>query len=374
MVNELQTQNSKLKTLNFKLKTLNPSLHTDDARFLELLERWLTGEFNRSDEGELYALTAADPFRREAWEGFTSLPEHQHELYLERLRRRLRAPQGKRIPLGIWMSAAAVFLLLIAAFYFIPDWQPKQDLQPMAKAQEVIADTSTEIAATEQQPMARKSVPPGSAFLKNKSTGTAAATQDDALFSEQKEEADMAFQEAEMAEEDAKRSKTATAERQEKESQRNADVLKDAPAKPSAGNANLGKALPGAPVVATAPSPSSKADTFIRKPADVSEAVSRAKKQAPATETATAQPRGGWDDFHRFLNQNARLPLAARNNNISGKVRLQFTVGPDGKPANVQILQALGYGCEEEAMRLIRLFDWAPPGLTPVVVEVPFVR
>ena len=97
-------------------------------------------------------------------------------------------------------------------------------------------------------------------------------------------------------------------------------------------------------------------------------------KQITQAETAVAQPVSGWENFHLYMRQNARLPDTARNHNVSGNVRLQFNIGPDGKPANVQVLNGLGFGCDEEAMRLIREFSWSPPGREPVVVEIPFVR
>ena len=105
----------------------------DDARFLELLDRWLTGAFTRADERELQALAAADPFRREAWEGFASLPETEHAALLERLRARLQPQRRKRVPLGIWLAAAATLALLFFVVLFLP--RPEvENAAPLANA------------------------------------------------------------------------------------------------------------------------------------------------------------------------------------------------------------------------------------------------
>jgi periplasmic protein TonB len=102
-------------------------------------------------------------------------------------------------------------------------------------------------------------------------------------------------------------------------------------------------------------------------------ALAKEMAKPAATAPAAAEPAGGWENFRAFASSNTRLPEAARDNNIGGTVRLLFAVGPDGKPADVQVLQALGYGCDEEAVRLVRLLEWSPVG-AQAVVEVSFGR
>ncbi|MEQ1746486.1 MAG: hypothetical protein ABMA02_13735, partial [Saprospiraceae bacterium] len=108
--------------------------HTDDARFLELLERWLTGAFDRADERELHALAEADDFRREAWAGLSALPEAEHGMHLARLRQRFQGKKNARrvVPFGIWASAAAL-LLVAVALYFWPE-SPVREQQPIAQS------------------------------------------------------------------------------------------------------------------------------------------------------------------------------------------------------------------------------------------------
>ena len=362
---------------------MNPSVHTDDARFLELLERWLTGEFNRSDEGELYALTTADPFRKEAWEGFLALPEEEHQVQIDRLRRRLRPPQGRRILLGRWMAAAAALVLLLAAFYFIPDWRENADIQPIAQTNDAVVADSIEPFISEQeafeenqglaaeQPLrSAKSIPPAytDQGLMKKKPGAGTANVEPA------KEQPQPFQ----VEQDRQRSKTNPIHvgGPDNALQNAAPVATSPEPGRPADKLSARKDSQAGVVVATNPPKLSKAEN---PPDEVVEdetvaAPIAARTKAPAKPAPTAQPVGGWEAFHLFINRNARLPEAARNNNVSGKVRLQFTVDSFGKPTNIIVLQALGYGCDEEAKRLIDMFQWTPPGSEPLVVDIPFVR
>ncbi|MBK8969745.1 MAG: TonB family protein [Saprospiraceae bacterium] len=341
-------------------------MHTDDARFLELLERWLSGDFTRSDEQELRALASADDFRREAWEGFSAMPEAQHERHLERLRLRLhRKPGGRRLPMGVWMAVAAVFVMLMGAIYFLPRFQADRSSAPLAKSAEQSTaqpQDLTESASAEAE------------------SGLVASTP------ESNAEPPGARHEVSHNDRIAKKTQPGLA----------SELEADMPAKPtmppSADVAPVAAAPDtGNPVAQTSPSavledkvasvsvpeqanPRAVPDSIAQPGANARKANAGAAPATQKSDVMLATPSGGWDAFHAYLRRTARLTTEARNNNVSGNVRLEFTVGPDGKPANVRVVHALGFGCDEEAMRLIRLFNWSPPGATPVVVEVPFVR
>ncbi len=70
---------------------------------------------------------------------------------------------------------------------------------------------------------------------------------------------------------------------------------------------------------------------------------------------------GGEKALLRFIRANLRIPDAALKNGISGKVVLQFTVNPNGSLSDITVVNSLGYGCDEEAIRLVRLMPaWNP--------------
>ena len=70
---------------------------------------------------------------------------------------------------------------------------------------------------------------------------------------------------------------------------------------------------------------------------------------------------GGLSALNRFIQNEQEYPRVARENGIHGKVYLQFTVTETGKRENVKILRGIGYGCDEEALRLLSSMpDWVP--------------
>lgn len=66
------------------------------------------------------------------------------------------------------------------------------------------------------------------------------------------------------------------------------------------------------------------------------------------------EPRDGYKRLERYIRNNLQYPEAAKANAIEGNVVLTFQVQPDGTPTDFKVIQSLGYGCDEEAMRLLR--------------------
>lgn len=70
---------------------------------------------------------------------------------------------------------------------------------------------------------------------------------------------------------------------------------------------------------------------------------------------------GGIETFLRYVQEEKKLPDSAKNNNIDGEVKVNFVIEKDGTVSNVMILNSLGYGCDEEATRIItNMTDWRP--------------
>jgi protein TonB len=70
---------------------------------------------------------------------------------------------------------------------------------------------------------------------------------------------------------------------------------------------------------------------------------------------------GGLDELMKFLGRNLRYPKAAQNNEVEGKVYVQFVVNREGKVSQVTVLKGIGYGCDEEAVRVMNLMPaWTP--------------
>ena len=60
------------------------------------------------------------------------------------------------------------------------------------------------------------------------------------------------------------------------------------------------------------------------------------------------------DQYHQYLRENLEYPAQATQDGIAGTVILEITVDARGAISNITILLGLGYGCDEEARRLIQ--------------------
>jgi TonB family protein len=67
-------------------------------------------------------------------------------------------------------------------------------------------------------------------------------------------------------------------------------------------------------------------------------------------------------DVIKTIQQNIKYPAEAMKANISGKVRVRFLIGEDGKIEKSFVSQGIGYGCDEEALRVVNMLDqWSKP-------------
>jgi len=70
---------------------------------------------------------------------------------------------------------------------------------------------------------------------------------------------------------------------------------------------------------------------------------------------------GGENEMLSFIYSNIKYPDVARENNIYGKVYIKFMVDKEGHIVNPEIMRGIGGGCDEEAMRVLKLMpDWIP--------------
>jgi len=62
---------------------------------------------------------------------------------------------------------------------------------------------------------------------------------------------------------------------------------------------------------------------------------------------------GGMAEFYNYIGDNIKYPQQARDNKIEGKVFLSFVVEKDGSLSDIKVERKLGYGTDEEAVRVI---------------------
>lgn len=65
-------------------------------------------------------------------------------------------------------------------------------------------------------------------------------------------------------------------------------------------------------------------------------------------------------NLQSFMAENFIYPEEALRRNITGVVRINFIVEPHGRISNVRVMEHVGAGCSEEAIRLVKLLRWKP--------------
>ena len=80
---------------------------------------------------------------------------------------------------------------------------------------------------------------------------------------------------------------------------------------------------------------------------------------------------GGMAAWAKFIQKNLRYPYPAQDAGVQGKVFLSFVVEKDGTITDVKIVKGIGYGCDDEAMRVIKKSPkWKPGAQNKQTVRV----
>jgi len=77
----------------------------------------------------------------------------------------------------------------------------------------------------------------------------------------------------------------------------------------------------------------------------------------------TPQFEGGPSALISFIKNNLKYPTAAVNAKIEGTVFVNFVIDENGKIKDIKILRGVGYGCDEEAIRLMSIMPAWKPGM-----------
>jgi TonB family protein len=72
---------------------------------------------------------------------------------------------------------------------------------------------------------------------------------------------------------------------------------------------------------------------------------------------------GGQAKMYQYLGENIKYPAAAQRANISGRVFVKFVVEDDGAIGDVEVMKGIGFGCDEEAIRVVKSMPKWNPGV-----------
>ncbi len=70
---------------------------------------------------------------------------------------------------------------------------------------------------------------------------------------------------------------------------------------------------------------------------------------------------GGLKAMREFISQNKKYPKAALQEKIEGTVYIKYTINYKGEVIETKVVKSLGYGCDEEAQRVVKLLKFEAP-------------
>ncbi|MBP6313312.1 MAG: energy transducer TonB [Flavobacteriales bacterium] len=87
--------------------------------------------------------------------------------------------------------------------------------------------------------------------------------------------------------------------------------------------------------------------------------------EPPVFSVASLTPQPAFDGgdlaMYEFISKERNYPKAAKKAEISGVVYVRVIVGTDGSLTNICVRRGLGYGCDEEAVRVLAAMPkWIP--------------
>jgi TonB family protein len=97
--------------------------------------------------------------------------------------------------------------------------------------------------------------------------------------------------------------------------------------------------------------------------ADTSGTIEKRPQQVPM------YPEGNFA-LKAFIKANLEYPHQAQLSNLQGVVMLHFVVEPSGLVTNIGVKKSIGGGCDEEAIRVLKLIKWYPGKKNDVLVRV----
>ena len=75
----------------------------------------------------------------------------------------------------------------------------------------------------------------------------------------------------------------------------------------------------------------------------------------------SAKFQDGYNSIIKFVQENIKFPAEAKENNVHGKLMLSVVVEKDGSLSNITVKKGLGYGLDEEIVRIIKMMPkWQP--------------
>lgn len=90
------------------------------------------------------------------------------------------------------------------------------------------------------------------------------------------------------------------------------------------------------------------------------------KERKPESFIRKPTYKGGSKAMREFIGEHLKYPKHAQAEQIEGTVRIRMDISHQGKVSGTKVLSGLGYGCDEEAERVVRLLKFEVPKLRKI--------
>ena len=70
---------------------------------------------------------------------------------------------------------------------------------------------------------------------------------------------------------------------------------------------------------------------------------------------------GGITAMRKFISENLRYPDQAKAAKVSGTVTIRYSLDYRGKVVDAKVKSSLGYGCDKEAVRVVKMMRFSVP-------------
>lgn len=75
----------------------------------------------------------------------------------------------------------------------------------------------------------------------------------------------------------------------------------------------------------------------------------------------SAKFQDGYNSIIKFVQENIKFPAEVQENNVHGRLMVSVVVEKDGSLSDIKIKKGLGYGLDEEIVRIIKMMPkWQP--------------
>jgi protein TonB len=85
------------------------------------------------------------------------------------------------------------------------------------------------------------------------------------------------------------------------------------------------------------------------------------------------EPIDGFQKFYKQIGRDLRYPRKAAASEIEGKVFIEFVIDREGNVSHIKVIKGIGYGCDEEAMKVLAKTKWKAGKQHGVPVKVRMV-